>query len=447
MDRSSRLAVRRLRKEQFALGLALLLAGGMWLYVRWIQLPFEREWHAVIGRPADIGDLYPRWHGTRELLLHGRDPYSPEIAHEIQTVYYGHPLDTAGVDRGKDEERFAYPLYVVFFLAPTIGLSFPAAQIVLRWTLALVTVASVLLWLRALQWRPSRTAVLTIVVLTLTSPPLVQGLRVQQLGLLVAFFLALSAALVSSGRLFWAGSFLAFATIKPQLALLPVIWFLIWVTGDWKNRQRLVWGFGGTMAVLMAGAHLVSPGWLPRFVQGLTAYTHYAGMSSLLDVYLTHPLAKPVAVIVLSVLLLFCVRWRREPADLPSFFVRFSLILAVATITLPPLLPPFNHVLLLPGLLVVIHQWNVLWERGGIVRAVCGLGVGLVLWPWLAATAFAVTHIVAPDVPLRELWASPLIMSFGVPPLVAGLLMVLLGDARMCETRSSSGVLAASHEG
>src|SRR5216684_9166755 len=122
MDRSSPLplALRWLRKEQFVLGIALLLAGGMWLYVQWVLLPFEQERYAAIGQPADIGDLYPRWHGTRELLMHGRDPYSAEISQEIQTVYYGHPLDTAGADRGKDEQRFAYPLYVVFFLAPTV---------------------------------------------------------------------------------------------------------------------------------------------------------------------------------------------------------------------------------------------------------------------------------------------------------------------------------------
>ncbi len=431
MDRSSPLGVQRLRTEPLILAIALLFAGGMWLYVQGVLLPYERERYAAIGQPADIGDLYPRWHGTRELLLHGRDPYSPEISHEIQTVYYGRPLDTSGADRGRDEQRFAYPLYVVFFLAPTIWLPFPVTQIVLRWTLALATAGSVLLWFRALRWRLPVATVLTIVVLTLSSPPLVQALKLQQLALLVAFFLAVCAALVLDGRLFWAGWFLAFATIKPQLALLPVIWFLIWATGDWRNRQRLVWGFAGAMAVLMGTAEIVSPGWLPRFLRGLIAYTHYAGMSSLLDVYLTPRVARPVAFLVLGVLLIFCVRWRREPADAPNFLIRFSLILAVATVTLPQLLPPFNQVLLLSGVLVVMHQWNALWNRGAMPRVICVLGAGVVLWPWLVATAFAITHRIAPAVPLREIWASPLIMSFAVPPLVAGLLMLLLTEPSM----------------
>jgi hypothetical protein len=426
MNRSFPLAAQRSRIEQLELGIALLLAAGMWFYVQGVFLPFEREHFAAMGRSPDPGDLYPRWYGTRELLLHGRDPYSPEISHEIQTFYYGHPLDTAGADRGRDEQRFAYPLYVVFFLAPTIWMQFAVVQIVARCALAVATAASVVLWLRALRWRLSMPLLLTIVVLMLSSPPLVQGFKLQQLALLVAFFLAACAVLVSKGKLFWAGCFLALATSKPQLALLPVIWFLIWVTGDWRNRQHLLWGFGATMVVLIGGGQLVSPGWLPRFLHGLVAYTHYAGMSSLLDAYLTPPMAKPVAAVLLGILLVFCVRWRRDPAEAQSFFVRFSLVLAAGTIVLPQMLPPFNQVLLLPGVLIVIHRWTELWGRGGIVRAVCGVGAGLVFLPWFAASALAATHIVAPALPLHDMGTSPLIMSFGVPPLVVGLLMVLL---------------------
>ncbi len=31
---------------------------------------------------VQMGDLYPRWVGARELLLHQRNPYSEEISHE-----------------------------------------------------------------------------------------------------------------------------------------------------------------------------------------------------------------------------------------------------------------------------------------------------------------------------------------------------------------------------
>jgi len=51
---------------------------------------------ARLERPrGNLSDLYPRWLGARELLLHGRDPYSPEITREIQRGYYGRELDSS----------------------------------------------------------------------------------------------------------------------------------------------------------------------------------------------------------------------------------------------------------------------------------------------------------------------------------------------------------------
>jgi len=416
----------RLFQRVYAPGIALLLAAGMWLYAHQVLRPYERQRYAALGQPENIGDLYPRWYGTRELLLRGRDPYSAAVSGEIQTAYYGHPLDPSDpTDRARDEQRFAYPLYAAFFLAPTAWMSFAATQTLLRWILAFATVLSVLLWLRALRWRPGLPTVLTVLILTISSPPLVQGLGLQQLGLLVGFFLAACVALLAGGSLLGAGCLLAFATIKPQLALLPVLWLLLWATGDWKSRQRLVWGFSGTMVLLIGAAQLLSPGWLPRFVKGLFAYTHYAGMSSLLDFYLSPVIAKPVAALSLLALGVACSRWRHEPADSNGFFLKLALVLAVAILVLPPLLPPFNQVLLLPGVLVVIRYWSVLWNGGRGIRVVCVLGVAVVFWPWLAAPVLVLRHAIAQDAALGRLWLSPLAMSFGVPPLLLILLLRL----------------------
>jgi len=103
-------------RERGLLAVALVLAVGMWLYSQWVMVPAEREYYAAKGQPMDVGDLYPRWYGARELLLHHRDPYGAEVSREIQVAYYGHALETAGADHGRDEQRFAYPVYVVFFL-------------------------------------------------------------------------------------------------------------------------------------------------------------------------------------------------------------------------------------------------------------------------------------------------------------------------------------------
>lgn len=412
-------------RERGLLAVALVLASGMWLYSQWVMVPAEREYYAAKGQPMDVGDLYPRWYGARELLLHHRDPYGAEVSREIQVAYYGHALDTAGADHGRDEQRFAYPVYVVFFLAPTVELPFPAVQAVVRGTWALLAAASVLLWLQALGWRPPTLVKLALVVLTVSSPPMVQALRLQQLAVLVAFFFAACALLISRSRLFWAGCVLACATIKPQLALLPALFFLIWLTGNWKQRRGLALGFGGTLALLMAAGQAILPGWLPKFMQGLIAYGHYVKVSSLLDFYLTPRIAKPVAITLLGILLIFCFRWREAPVEQPRFFLRFAVVLAVMVVALP-LLPPFNQVFLLPGILASLFMWNTLWHRGHLVRAACWAGGAFTLSSWFVAGALAATCAAGPVVTLQGVWAWPFLLSFGVPPIVTGLLLVLL---------------------
>ena len=83
-----------LKDSRLGLLLALLFAGSMWFYVQRVLVPYQKADAAAHGRPrGNLSDLYPRWLGARELLLHHRDPYSPEVTREIQIGYYGRPLD------------------------------------------------------------------------------------------------------------------------------------------------------------------------------------------------------------------------------------------------------------------------------------------------------------------------------------------------------------------
>ena len=124
------------RNSKFRLAFALLLAGSMWFYVQHVLIPHQQSEAALYGIPrGNLSDLYPRWLGARELLLHHRNPYSAEVTREIQAGYYGRPLDPALPHDPKDEQRFAYPAYVVFLLAPTITLPFAVAQKAFLWLL------------------------------------------------------------------------------------------------------------------------------------------------------------------------------------------------------------------------------------------------------------------------------------------------------------------------
>ena len=140
--------------SKIGIAAALLFAASMWFYMQRVLITHQEAEAATHDIPrGNLSDLYPRWLGARELLLRHRDPYSPEITREIQIGYYGRALDSHRAYDPIDQQAFAYPVYVVFLLAPAVFLPFWMVQIGARWFLAVLTAATVLFALRALRWR------------------------------------------------------------------------------------------------------------------------------------------------------------------------------------------------------------------------------------------------------------------------------------------------------
>jgi hypothetical protein len=266
--------VRTLGKQlRFFAGLvlALVVSSSTWFYMNRVLREHQLAEAAAHDRPrGNLSDLYPRWLGARELLLHGRNPYGSDIAVEIQRGYYGRPIDPSRPYDPKDEQGFAYPAYVVFLLAPTVRLPFNEVQIGFRWLLISLTAASVLFWLHSLRWKTSFGTGLIFIVLTLGWLPVVQAIKLQQLSLVVAGLLAACGACLAGGWLFLAGALLALSTIKPQLSWPLVLWLFVWAGSEWSSRRKLIFGFALVMLLLLGGAELVLPHWLGMFVHGIS---------------------------------------------------------------------------------------------------------------------------------------------------------------------------------
>lgn len=401
--------------------LALLFTGSMWFYVQRVLAPHQRAEAAAHGWPrGNLSDLYPRWLGARELLLHQRDPYSPGLTREIQIGYYGRPLNPSRPDDPKDEQRFAYPVYVVFLMAPTIGLSFPAAQTCFRWLFVLLTLVSVPLWLRAVRWRPSVAGTAILVILTFGSFAVVQGIKLQQLSLVVNGIMAASAAALVGGQFVLAGVLLALATFKPQLALPMASWLALWAVSDWRRRQGFVWSFAITMAVLLAGSEYVLPGWISRFRDAVSAYSKYTqGASSLLEVLTTPAIGK--ILVAATILLVAAAGWRlrRVAHDSAAFSAMLALVLA-ATVVIVPSFAPYNQVLLLPAVFLVAAWWRELWDRNWLARTACGVGALVVFWPWMASAGLLAVSLFLPGAEVQRAWTAPLRNSLLLPVVVLG---------------------------
>src|SRR6266404_4203031 len=195
--------------------LSIVCAAGVWLYANRVLIPYQISDAAAHGRPrGNLSDLYPCWLGARELLLRGRDPYSAEVTREIQSGYYGRPLNPSRPDDPHDEQGFAYPVYVVFLLAPTIGLPFAIVQKAFFYLLFFLASASTLLWLRILRWSALPWIQISLLVWTLGSLAVMQGLKLEQMSLLVAGLMAIAIALLVADHGVAAGILLAVASIK-----------------------------------------------------------------------------------------------------------------------------------------------------------------------------------------------------------------------------------------
>jgi len=416
-----------------AVVLALVAAASTWVYMDRVLKPQQVADALAHDRPrGNLSDLYPRWLGARELLQHRRNPYSPEITREIQQGYYGRPLDPARPGDPKDEQGFAYPAYVVLLLAPVTGLPFDAVQTGFRWLLIVLAAVSVLLWLRVLRRQPSLGGRIILVVLMLGWLPMVQGIKLQQLSLLVAGLLAACGACLAGGWLFCAGALLALATIKPQLTWPLVLWLMVWTAADWRSRRRLLLGFGIVMFLLLAGVEFLLPGWLPMFVEAIGHYHRYTQNQSVL-VALFGPIIGRVAEAASVLACAFCIwRARFEPAASAPFGRAFGLLLAL-TVVIVPMFAPYNQVLLAPAILALV--WSEVWSEfsgGAILPAVrlARIAGGLFLiWPWIATIALAAASPWLTPALRQTLWPMPFYSNFMTPVLIFGLALLHMWES------------------
>jgi hypothetical protein len=384
----------------------------------------QTAYAAAHSRPrGNLSDLYPRWLGARELLRRERNPYSPEITREIQQGYYGRPLDPSLPNEPTDQQGFAYPVYVVFLLAPTVDLPFDTVQIAFRWLLIGLAPITVLLWLRVLRWTPGSFATVLIMILTLGWFPMVQGVKLQQLSLLVAGLLAASGACLTGGWLFLAGGLLALATIKPQLTWPLVLWLLLWAGSEWRSRRRVVFGFGLMMLLLLGGAELVLPGWVRLFVAAIGQYHQYTQNQSLLT-FLFGPIAGRIFAVISVLGCLLCVwRLRREAASTAAFGQSFALVLAL-TVVIVPMFALYNQVLLAPAILVLVRSSSSgepVLPAVRLARIIAGI---LLAWPWIATTGLSLACVWLTPELRQRVWPMPLPTFFILPVFVFGLTLL-----------------------
>jgi hypothetical protein len=271
-------------------------------------------------------------------------------------------------------------------------------------------------------------------VLILGWLPIVQGIKLQQLSLLVAGLLAACGACLAGGWLLCAGVLLALATIKPQLTWPLVLWLMLWAGSDWRSRRRFVFGFGLATLLLLGGAQLVLPGWLRMFFEAIKQYHQYTQNQSVLG-WMFGTIVGRILEAASVILCVICI-WpvRREPASSAAFGRALGLVLAL-TVVIVPMFAPYNQVLLAPAILSLL-----LSEAGGepvlpAIRLARAVGGVLLVWPWIATLGLSPGYLCITPALRQSVWPMPFYSNFMLPIFIFGLALM---NAWMSEPSAES---------
>src|ERR1019366_2184625 len=153
---------------------------------------------------------------------------------------------------------------------------------------------------------------------------------------------------------------------------LLLFWLMIWTLADWRRRYRWAASFLITIAILCAASEWFLPHWIPRFLQAAGEYRNYTDAVSILDKLVPAPWGwlPRVLAAAATVHLGWRNRWLAE--DTPAFAATVSLALAVTVIVIPSY-ALYNQVMLLPALLMLLRERQLIWNRSRLSRGLLSL--------------------------------------------------------------------------
>ena len=379
-------------------------------------------------------DFYPVWLTAREGLLHHRNPYSPQTTRQVQLDLFGRTVDARVFGAPPAYWTFAYPAIADVLLWPIGLLPFSQVRIGFGLFLGILTAYSVVLWIRVIYPRAGRLNVASLLILTLSSYAVLEGLFAEQMGLLVGFLLAASLAALVRQKLFFSGTLLALALIKPQEMLLVGAYLLLWSLARWRNRWRFAAGFFLMCALLGASSLLIWPHWISEWLRVVSSYRRYSDpplvsyLSS--NQILGDQASRLLGPILIAILLVSAValswRMRCAAADSRDFRLTISLLLAVTVIAMVPGHAVYDHVVLLPGIILIASCWRE-FAPSKPFRVTLAAAALALFWPWICASVvIALWPMVSREFAFTFLLTLPIRTAASIPFGVCALLALML---------------------
>jgi len=322
-------------------------------------------------------DFLSRWVGVRLLLTRGYSPYGERVTQQIHAMAYGRAAQP-----DEDQMLFAYPLYVSLIVAPfaLVG-DYALARALWMSGLEMALVLLVIVSITLSRWKMSRWLLAALLVFSLTwyhgFRPIING----NPSIWVALLITLAFLAIRSDQDALAGFCLALSTIKPQMVVLIIPFTLFWAAHH--RRWGLIWGFLGSLALLIAAFSLIIPDWLIQNLKQILAYPRYTlpgTPGAILSSWLPgvgRQLGWGIT-ITLSAMLLY-EWWVSRRAGFRWFYWTACLTLVVTNLIGVPTATE-NYVAMLPALILLFSVWDERWRargRGLVIVSMLFLFFGL----------------------------------------------------------------------
>ncbi len=209
-------------------------------------------------------DYYIYYVAGRTLFIEGGNPYSDEVAEQVQWAVLKR---LARPD--EDQLGFVYPIYAFLPSLPTLWMTYEWAQAFWLALNILTLVASLLF-----TFPRARQSLTVFLVYPFLFALLTGNYNVLITSILItSFSLLANDSSPSTLKQLLFGAALAWATAKPQFAWLWVVFYLLWML-----RRRMWHGlaaFGASLLLFVGLSFTVMPAWLPAWAERLTKYTEY----------------------------------------------------------------------------------------------------------------------------------------------------------------------------
>ena len=266
--------------------------------------------HSVTQNNTLSGDFCIFWYAGRAIIFNHQTPYTQQLNQQIQMSIMKR-LATPQ----EDQLGFAYPPYALLATLPLFWFSFDwASPIWMAFNILALMSALMLAFPKASKWLLGSVFFLY---------PLTFGLILGNFAVLVAIILLIVYGILITRRgsslpfQCIAGALMAWATIKPQISWLFILFFLIYAFR--KRMFPFIVAFGVAMLALLAISFWMVPAWPQEWGQRLSDYSQYNHTWIVLIFYLKSFLSDamsiaisiPIFLLMLVETILLGLRWWR----------------------------------------------------------------------------------------------------------------------------------------